>query len=67
MRYVPCWVGRTETVGVLICGASMVLMAAGSAPAADDKLIEELKARLDRLEKQNEELRALMTDIGLAK
>jgi phosphate-selective porin OprO/OprP len=49
-----------KTVGVLICSTFMALMAAGSA-TADDKLIEELKARLDRLEKQNEELRTKLS------
>ena len=35
----------------------MVVLLSGASAAADDKAIEELKARLDRLEKQNEELK----------
>jgi phosphate-selective porin OprO/OprP len=49
-----------KPVGVLLCGTVMALLAAGPA-AADDKMIEELKARLDKLEKQNEELRNKLT------
>lgn len=42
--------------GMLICAVGVGLSAAGSA-TADDRVIEELKRRLDLLEKQNEDLR----------
>ncbi len=50
-----------KALGVLVCGTALVLAAVGTA-SADDKLIEEMKARLDKLEKQNEELRQKVGD-----
>ena len=50
--------------GLLALGAALVALAGGPARAADDKVVEDLKAtleavkaRLERLEKQNEELK----------
>jgi phosphate-selective porin OprO/OprP len=48
---------------MLICSAAVLALAGGSA-TADDKMLEELKARLDRLEKQNEELRKKLSENG---
>src|SRR5947209_5812527 len=47
--------GRTW-VRALVAGAVAFLLTAAPA-GADDKVLEELKARLDRLEKQNQELK----------
>jgi phosphate-selective porin OprO/OprP len=55
--------GWRKTLGVLVCGTAVVLLAGGPV-AADDKALEELKARLDRLEKQNEDLRTKLTTVG---
>jgi phosphate-selective porin OprO/OprP len=45
-----------KAAGVLIVGVVAVMLAVGPA-AAEDPTLQELKARLDRLEKQNEELK----------
>jgi phosphate-selective porin OprO/OprP len=49
------WFWR-QCLRVAVASAAILLLAAGTV-AADEKLLEELKARLDRLEKQNEDLR----------
>src|SRR5262249_54473136 len=47
-----------RALGALVCGAAIVLLGAGQTQAADDDdTLKLLKERLDRLEKQNEELR----------
>jgi hypothetical protein len=47
---------------VAILFAASLLFLTGNTAGADDKAIEDLKARLDRLEKQNEELRTKLSD-----
>jgi phosphate-selective porin OprO/OprP len=53
--------GWRKAVGALVCGAAVVLTTVGPA-AADDKALDELKARLDRLERQNEDLRQKLSN-----
>jgi phosphate-selective porin OprO/OprP len=48
-----------KAVGVLIC-CTAVLSLGGGRAAADDKLLEQLKARLDKMEQQDEENRKLL-------
>ncbi len=55
--------GWRKALGVLLCGVAVVL-AAGGRVAADDKTIDELKARLDRLEEQNVQLRQQLITTG---
>src|SRR5262245_51950351 len=50
-------------VGALLLGAGVLFLSAGPA-LADDKLLHELKERLDRLEKQNDELRKQLQEGG---
>src|SRR5262249_52265201 len=45
-----------KAVGVLICCAAVLSLAGGRA-TADDKLLEQLKARLDKMEQQDEQNR----------
>jgi phosphate-selective porin OprO/OprP len=46
-----------RTLGALACGTAIVLLAGGNVQAADDAVLKQLMERLDRLEKQNEQLR----------
>ena len=41
---------------MLACGLAMIALTVGTATAADDKVLEQLKARLDALEQQNKDL-----------
>jgi phosphate-selective porin OprO/OprP len=50
-------------VGGLVVGVAVVLVVAGPA-AAQDRTLDDLKARLDKLEKQNEELRRKVGDVA---
>src|SRR5262245_60321465 len=52
MRMTRWW----KALGALAIGAAALLLEAGPAAAADEKLMLELKARMDRLEKENKEL-----------
>jgi phosphate-selective porin OprO/OprP len=54
---------RPKWWGVLACAASFLPLTVTTA-AADDKSLEELKARLERLEKQNEELRNKLEEVA---
>ena len=50
--------------GMLACGLAMLALTVGPAGAADDKILEQLKARLDVLEQQNKELAEKLKSSG---
>jgi phosphate-selective porin OprO and OprP len=50
--------------GMLVCGLAMLALTVGPAHAADDAVIEQLKARLDALEKQNKDLQKKLESVG---
>jgi phosphate-selective porin OprO/OprP len=55
---------RAKWVGVfLVCFLALGLVA-GPVRAADDKILQEMKERLDRLEKQNDELRQKVHELS---
>ena len=63
----------SKPLGLLARGAALVALAGGPARAADDKVVEDLKAtleavkaRLERVEKQNEELRQKVGESQIA-
>jgi phosphate-selective porin OprO/OprP len=54
-------------LGALVAGAAVAALTVGTAGADDSsKILEEMKARLDKLEKQNDELKKKLSD-GAAK
>jgi phosphate-selective porin OprO/OprP len=50
--------------GMLACGLAIVALTVGKAGAADDKVLEQLKARLDALEQQNKDLQEKVKTAG---
>jgi phosphate-selective porin OprO and OprP len=50
--------------GMLACGLAMITLTVGPAHAADDKMLEQLKARMDALEQQNKDLQDKLKSAG---
>jgi phosphate-selective porin OprO/OprP len=50
--------------GALACGTAIVLLATGDVQAGDDAVLKQMMERLDKLEKQNEELRQKLKEGG---
>ena len=50
--------------GMLACGLAIITLTVGTAAAADDKILEQLKARLDALEQQNKDLQEKVKNSG---
>ncbi|MFO0879003.1 MAG: porin [Gemmataceae bacterium] len=54
---------RRKLAGLAVCAVGILMLSVGAA-GADDRLLLEMKARLDKLEKQNEDLRKQLQEIG---
>ena len=50
--------------GMLACALAIITLTVGTASAADDKMLEQLKARLDALEQQNKDLQEKVNTAG---